>query len=291
MTETERVRLWELLEMQRHAMLMYTSCGWFFDELSGIETVQVIQYAGRVIQLAETISGDSFEPHFLDLLQEAKSNIREQRDGRVIYEKFVKPAVVDTAKLAAHYAISSLFEEYPDERRDLLLHGGARGRISASRRAGRRSSSGARASPRASPASPPCETFGALSLGDHTISGGVSADVDEEAYDALRRTDHGGVRARRLPRGDPRDGPLFRRVHLLAQDALPRRAAQDPRHVLDATLAEDEASYRQIYERQAPLMRFVRDLHVPLPQAFQTAAAFIINTDLRRALAAETARP
>ena len=58
--------------------------------------------------------------------------------------------------------------------------------------------------------------------------------------------------------------------------------------VLDATLAEDEASYRQIYDRQAPLMRFVRDLHVPLPQAFQTAAAFITNTDLRRALAAAT---
>ncbi len=64
LTEAERVRLWELLELQRHAMLMYTSCGWFFDELSGIETVQVIQYAGRVIQLAETISGESFEPQF-----------------------------------------------------------------------------------------------------------------------------------------------------------------------------------------------------------------------------------
>ncbi|MCA1666375.1 MAG: DUF3536 domain-containing protein, partial [Thermomicrobia bacterium] len=66
LTQAERVRLWELLEMQRHAMLMYTSCGWFFDELSGIETVQVIQYAGRVIQLAEMIAGERFEPRFLD---------------------------------------------------------------------------------------------------------------------------------------------------------------------------------------------------------------------------------
>ena len=67
--EAERVRFWELLEMQRHAMLMYTSCGWFFDELSGIETVQVIEYAGRVIQLAQTLEGESFEPGFLVLLK------------------------------------------------------------------------------------------------------------------------------------------------------------------------------------------------------------------------------
>ncbi len=58
----------ELLEMQRNAMLMYTSCGWFFSDISGIETVQVLHYAGRVIQLAERISGTSIEPHFLDLL-------------------------------------------------------------------------------------------------------------------------------------------------------------------------------------------------------------------------------
>ena len=55
----EKVNAWKLLEMQRHAMLMYTSCGWFFDELSGIETVQVIQYAGRVVQLYEQVFGRS----------------------------------------------------------------------------------------------------------------------------------------------------------------------------------------------------------------------------------------
>ena len=54
------------MELQRHAMLMYTSCGWFFDELSGIETVQVIQYAGRVVQLAEQLFGDAIEQQFLE---------------------------------------------------------------------------------------------------------------------------------------------------------------------------------------------------------------------------------
>ena len=75
--------------MQRHLMLMYTSCGWFFDELSGIETVQVIQYAGRAVQLAQELFGDHIEETFVDLLGEAKSNIPENRNGRRIYEKFV----------------------------------------------------------------------------------------------------------------------------------------------------------------------------------------------------------
>ncbi len=70
------------MELQRHAMLMYTSCGWFFDELSGIETVQVIQYAGRVVQLAEQLFGDSVEKQFLERLSAAKSNLPEIRRWR-----------------------------------------------------------------------------------------------------------------------------------------------------------------------------------------------------------------
>ncbi len=83
-SERDRVKVWKLLEMQRHAMLMYTSCGWFFDELSGIETVQVIQYAGRVVQLAEELFGAAIEQRFLEKLALAKSNVpaafRRRRD-------------------------------------------------------------------------------------------------------------------------------------------------------------------------------------------------------------------
>ena len=62
------VAVLSLLEMQRHAMLMYTSCGWFFDELSGMETVQIIQYAGRAMQLAESYCIQSIETPFLERL-------------------------------------------------------------------------------------------------------------------------------------------------------------------------------------------------------------------------------
>src|SRR6202035_3981626 len=64
----EQVTALRLLEMQRHAMLMYTSCGWFFDELSGLETVQVIQYAGRAVQLAQDVFGEALVQRFLERL-------------------------------------------------------------------------------------------------------------------------------------------------------------------------------------------------------------------------------
>ena len=73
--------------MQRHAMLMYTSCGWFFDELSGIETVQVLHYAGRVIQLARETGRWNPEPEFLRRLALAQSNLPEMGDGASIYNR------------------------------------------------------------------------------------------------------------------------------------------------------------------------------------------------------------
>ena len=105
----EEITALKLMELQRHAMLMYTSCGWFFDELSGMETVQIIQYAGRVLQLAGQLFGGSLEPEFLDRLERAKSNIAEHKDGRLIYERFVKPAMLDLINVGAHFAMSSLF--------------------------------------------------------------------------------------------------------------------------------------------------------------------------------------
>src|SRR5262249_15896572 len=88
LTDPERVRALELMEMQRHAHLMYRSCGWFFDDICGIETVQIIAYAARVLQLAQTVFGldaASLEPRFLERLSEARSNVASAGTGARIY--------------------------------------------------------------------------------------------------------------------------------------------------------------------------------------------------------------
>ena len=80
-----------LLEVERYAMLMFTSCGWFFTEISGIETVQILRYAARAIQLTREATHTSFEDEFLYRLSKARSNVGEFKDGRGVYEKLVKP--------------------------------------------------------------------------------------------------------------------------------------------------------------------------------------------------------
>ena len=78
------------MEMQKDAMLMYTSCGWFFSEISGLETVKILEYASRAMEIALELSGISFEEEFLKRLAEAPSNIPKYSNGKGVYEQLVK---------------------------------------------------------------------------------------------------------------------------------------------------------------------------------------------------------
>jgi hypothetical protein len=71
--------------------LMYTSCGWFFNDISGIETIQILKYAARAIDLMEQLNLPSVRDHFLDILEKAKSNRPEMGTGADIYRRFVEP--------------------------------------------------------------------------------------------------------------------------------------------------------------------------------------------------------
>ena len=106
----ERVRALQLMEMTRHAMLMYTSCGWFFDDLAGIETVQCLQYAARTAELLEAAGGPRLEPALVDRLSTASSNVAQEGDGRRVWARRVEPARIDPVKICAHVAVQTLVE-------------------------------------------------------------------------------------------------------------------------------------------------------------------------------------
>jgi len=280
LNDTERILACKLLEMQRHAMLMYTSCGWFFDELSGIETTQVIQYAARTLQLYEQIFSESLEQTFLDRLELAKSNIPENKNGRVVYEKFVKPAIVDWRKVAAHYALRSLFEPYPEHERiycysvdlnDLDTNDTGRTKLTVGR---------AQITSEITLESGVL-SFGAVYMGEHTMSAGVRVYEGEEEYSVLKQElIESFMRA---------DFPEVIRIldRQFGQSTYSLRSIfhDDQRKIVNvlikSTLAESESVYRQLYETHVPMMRFLGDLRVPLPRAFQTAAAFALNSNLR----------
>ncbi len=94
---------------------MYTSCGWFFDEISRIEPKQIMSYAACAMQIAKELSGIDYEPEFLNILQKAESNETEFENGETIYNKFIKPSISDLLRVGAHYAVSSLFKKYPEK--------------------------------------------------------------------------------------------------------------------------------------------------------------------------------
>jgi alpha-amylase/alpha-mannosidase (GH57 family) len=111
LNEKEKITGLKLLEMQRHALQMYTSCGWFFADLAGLETILILQHAARAIQLAQELTGPEIEKKFLALLSEAESNLPEMGKGDQVYQHWVKPKCVTHEKVVNHFAISSLLDD------------------------------------------------------------------------------------------------------------------------------------------------------------------------------------
>jgi hypothetical protein len=268
--------------MQRHVMLMYTSCGWFFDEISGIETIQVIQYAGRALQLAQDVFGAEIEPSFIERLAQARSNVPEEKDGGRIYEKFVKPAVADLKKAAANYAMSSLFKTYPlrasvycytaDQEDYHLLEAGKAhlvlGKAQFTSEITRESA---------------LLGFGLIHLGDHNMNCGVRHFEKENTYQKMLREV-----SESFSGGDfPQTIRLLDRYFGKSIYSLKSLFRDEQKEILDlilaSTLAEAEAIYRQLYENHGPMIRFLKDSGGTLPKALQTAAEFVVNVDLHRA--------
>lgn len=95
LSEAEHVRLCRLLEMQRSALLMFTSCGWFFSDLAGIETIQILRYAARVLDLQKQLGFEAPRREFLELLAQAKSNRPEKGNGAEIFVRYAEPHAVN----------------------------------------------------------------------------------------------------------------------------------------------------------------------------------------------------
>ena len=278
----------ELLELQRHAMLMYTSCGWFFDELSGLETVQVIQYAGRVVQLARDAMGIDLRDELLKRLAKAKSNTLEHRDGWHIYEKFVEPAALDLQKVCSHFALSSLFAgqsapaesiycyDVTEETRDVHEAGPARLVLGA-----------ARVTSRVTRASQ-VFSYGAVHFGDHSVAGGVRpyggqgalSELAVGVVTAFRRVDF------------PHIIRLFDRAYGDSPVTLRSLFRDEQRKVVDRILEQSssdaEMVYQRLYERRAPLLRFLADVGIPVPRVFGVAAEIVLNNQLRRLVREES---
>ena len=111
-TSAQKIDALRQLEMQRHALLMFTSCGWFFEELSRTETVQILRYAARAIELAADVAGVLLEDEFIQRLGKAPSNIPSIKEGESLYRQQVVTNRITLGQVAAQYALSSTLGNY-----------------------------------------------------------------------------------------------------------------------------------------------------------------------------------
>ena len=303
LTPQERVTALELLELERHTQLMYTSCGWFFDEISGIETVQVIAYAGRVLQLAAKLFSDpgrfpaaaELEPRFLEILGRAKSNLPEMGDGAAIYRRYVTTMRIGLDQVGAHYAISSIFRSYPDDVELFCfdLHREASESLSSGR--------GKVALGRAYLRSRITEEmeefcYAVLHLGDQNLSAAirsncVASPVQLSEFIAFAGDVRAAVARANLPEVIRAIDRFFGTLAYSLTSLFADEQHRILRTILDRTLAEMEDSLRKIYEDHASLLRFLTESGMAAPPALALAANFAINSSLRRAIEADNFDP
>jgi hypothetical protein len=291
LSEAERVRALELMEMQRHAQLMYTSCGWFFDDISGIETVQIIAYAARVLQLARELFGDQaegLEAAFLSRMAEARSNVASFGDGARIYNECVATMKLGLEQVAAHYAISSVFSSFTEETELFCYHvrrvsydiyTSGRGRVAL----GRAQISSAITGQQRSFA------FAVLHFGDQNITAAVKAydESDAAGFEAFARQAAKQVQSADFPEVirliDRHFGHVDYSLTSLFRDEQRRIVTL----ILNSTLRYIEKSLTTIYEDHASLLHYLSQAGLPKPPALTLAAGFAVNSGLRRALESE----
>jgi alpha-amylase/alpha-mannosidase (GH57 family) len=283
---TDRVTALKLLEMQRHAMLMYTSCGWFFDELSGIETIQCMQYAGRVVDLSRELFTDDFETPFVEKLSQAKSNVVEHGDGAQLYRKWVRPSFIDLRKVAAHYAVASVLEPSIELQR-VYCYGVQREDYTVRQREQTKLAIGririwSTITTDCAPLA-----FVVLQLGDHQVKVRVGDPLEDAAHQAL-------VSALSEALVEDNDSAIVQRLdHVFGSDgdSLHSLFKDEQRGFLEWILApvvaEAEAAHIRLYARSAALMRFLTELQIPLPKTFRASAEFALNHHLRKEFLSE----
>jgi alpha-amylase/alpha-mannosidase (GH57 family) len=291
LNEAERVRALGLMEMQRHAQLMYTSCGWFFDDISGIETVQIIAYAARVMQLAKELFGDQaaeLEPAFVARLAEAKSNVANAGDGARIYKEKIGTMKLGLEQVAAHYAISSVFSSFADEtelfcyrvrRISYNIHSSGRGRLALGGAHIESAITGQEQS----------FSFAVLHFGDQNITAAVKAC---EESNATEFEEFSAEAEEQVAKADfPEVIRLIDRYYGHVDYSLSSLFTDEQRRIvqmiLNSTLWDIENSLRTIYEDHASLLHFLSQAGLPKPPALTLAAGFAINAGLRRALEAD----
>lgn len=282
----EGVKMLQLLELQRHAMLMYTSCGWFFDDIAGIEVIQDLRHAGYALDLAGALFKEDFRSGFLKMLSRAESNQPHEGDGRRIFEKHVTSAQFSPERVCAHAAIRSLFQA-DDERNDLGCWSVYREKHGVVPLKNARLVMGRNRVVDGRIGSCDIYNFAVLDSGRGQIRCGIHKNQKETEYDgfAQKLTDifNADSMGERQTFFDAFfDQEIYTWNALLREErkALLKTALREP-------IDQAEAAYRRIYAQTASKTPLVMKSGAPVRKLILQTREWVINTDLQRAFADE----
>ncbi len=299
--QKDRTRAAKLLESQRWAMYMFTSCGWFFDDLAGIEAVQNLRFAARALQLAEDLDGGGWEQELLDCLAQAWSNRRGEGSGADIWRRRVAPARVGPARVVAHAAIRGVMTDDPlppqlycyrletlrQEHRHNLGLSLAWGRVRVAHQR----------------LADPCEVlFAALHAGGHEFLAFVSHEGGDGGGDGGRDGGDAGGDGGDAARDEVLDRlgeELERPLRLLEKAEVVRILEKRvggarytlgdlflegrrtlARTMLKTTMARYRETARALYEANRETMLFLHQISVPLPRVYTALAEAMLTEDL-----------
>ncbi len=280
LSEKETTLILKLLEIQRHAMLMYTSCGWFFDEISGIETIQIMLYAFRVIQLVKEINNRDMEPDYVNILSRAESNIARFKNGALIHKKYIKYVALDFSRVAAHYSISSLFNSYSEiskiycysiqsEINDFLDIGIQKmviGKI--------RIQSDITLEKK-------IMSFAIIHFGGHNLSGGVREYQDKNTFINMHKEIKNAFTKNNIPEVIRLMDKYFINNN---QYSLWHLFKDEQKKIINLflkdTIKELESFVRMIFEHHYSVFHIMSELNINLPKAVSSSLALIFNSEI-----------
>jgi len=277
--EEQTTKFIRLMEMQRQCLLMFTSCAWFFDEISGIETVQVLQYANRAIQLAERESNVHLEEEFISRLSFIKSNIPEYDNAAVIYQKFVIPSRLTLTSVGMHYAVASLFDEEPESLNILSyrcqseyferFEAGIQKMVIGSTKINSKIT-----------LSEKQFYFVAIYLGQHHIIGSGTDSITPEAFtsmvEKLKKAFNSSSLARVLE---------IKQHYIPSHNFSIRELFKDEQikvlnKILEENILQAEENYRDIYRKNYHLLNLMRENQLQFPNILRHNLEIVLNKDL-----------
>ncbi|RYZ75466.1 MAG: DUF3536 domain-containing protein [Proteobacteria bacterium] len=281
--DSEASVILKALEAQRHLLLMFTSCAWFFDEVSGIETIQNLQYAYRAIELSERAFGIKLLEPFMKDLESAESNLPEIESGREAFEKYALPSRVDNLKVGSHFAVASIFENFgiknevynnkitlieflrlkSGKAHVAFGHARIRSRTTLDRNH---------------------ILFGVLHFGDHNISGGIKKFESQEEYenlvsDARRTFEHAD-----FPATLRIIDSFFGTNRYSLRDLFKDEQRKFIDIIMNEAMTETEERFQRLYRNNYSLLTYLTNMNIPVPKVFSDISEFVQNRGLKSSL-------